>query len=71
MGENQIPITKYTELLNIVRQFIFPTSKKDMIQQAKKHGVRHEIINKLECLPYREYRNYEDLINEYETKYHY
>jgi len=64
-----MPITKYTELLNILRSFIFPASKKDMIQQAKKHGVRHETLNKLECLPDREYASYEDVINEYESKY--
>lgn len=64
-----MPITKYTELLNIVRQFIFPTSKKEMIQQAKKHGVRHEILHMLGCLPDREYISYEDVIREYESKH--
>jgi hypothetical protein len=57
--------SSHIEIRNIIKQIIFPATKQNLIQQAKKHGARSGVINDLESLPDREYSCLEDVIKEF------
>lgn len=56
--------SSHIEFRNVLKRLIFPTTKQNLIQQAKKHGARCEVIDGLESLPDREYGCLDDVIKE-------
>lgn len=52
--------SSHIELRNTLKQLIYPSMKQDLIQQAKKHGARCEVINDFESLPDKEYTRLEE-----------
>jgi hypothetical protein len=51
----------YVEVRNIVKNFRFPLTKQEMIQQAMKHGASRIIIKDLENIPEKEYTSSNDI----------
>lgn len=54
-GEKQKLPASYVEVLNILKDLHFPLTKKELIQQALKHGADHIIMEDLKSIPDREY----------------
>jgi hypothetical protein len=57
------------EMKNILKDLIFPLTKKDLIQQAKKHGASCKIIKVLENLSDKEYDSSYSVIEECKGKF--
>jgi len=57
-------VSHHIEFRNVLEQLIYPITKQNLIQQAKKHGARHEVIYDLESLPDKEYTCLDDVIKE-------
>jgi hypothetical protein len=52
----------YVEVRNIVKNFRFPLTKQEIIQQAMKHGTNRIIIEDFENIPDKEYTSSNDII---------
>ena len=57
------------EVRNILKNLNYPLMKKDIVQQAKKHGTSGEIIQILENLPDKEYANADEVSKEFHGKF--
>jgi hypothetical protein len=57
------------EVRNILKNLKFPLTKKDLVQQAKKHGISCEVIQVFESLPDKEYTNAADVCKEFHGKF--
>jgi hypothetical protein len=60
-GKNQMQAS-YVEVRNIVKNFRFPLTKQEIIQQAMKHGTNRIIIEDFENIPDKEYTSSNDII---------
>jgi hypothetical protein len=61
--------TSSIEIRNILKSMNYPLTKKDLVQQAKKHGASYEIIEVLENIPDKGYTSANDVINECKCKF--
>lgn len=61
--------TSSIEIRNILKSMNYPLTKKDLVQQAKKHGASYEIIEVLENIPDKGYTSANDVINECKGKF--
>lgn len=52
------------EFRNILERLYFPLTKKELIQQAIKHGADHNIMEDLKTIPDREYTCANDVVKE-------
>jgi len=57
------------ELRNILKELNYPLKKKDLIQEAQKHGATCEIIKVLNNISDREYTTATDVTNECNGKF--
>ena len=57
------------EVRNVLKNFNYPLTKKDLIQQAKKHGASYGVIEALGDIPDKEYISATDVINECKGKF--
>jgi cellobiose-specific phosphotransferase system component IIA len=55
-------------LVQAFRDVKFPTTRTQLIQEAKKLNARSEVINALEACSDREYNNFSDVIKECRSK---
>jgi hypothetical protein len=61
--------TSSIEVRNILKSMNYPLTKKDLVQQAKKHGASYDIIEALENIPDKGYTSANDVINECKGKF--
>jgi len=61
--------TSSIEIRNILKSMNYPLTKKDLVQQAKKHGASNDIIEVLEAIPEKGYASANDVINECKGKF--
>lgn len=61
--------TSSIEVRNILKNLNYPLTKKNLVQQAQKHGASGEIIKVLEDIPDKEYTSANDVINECKGKF--
>ena len=56
------------EVRNILKDLHFPLTKKNLIQQAMKHGAKCNIMKAFESIPDREYTSCADVFKEFGCK---
>jgi len=61
--------TSSIEVRNILKSMNYPLMKRDLVQQAKKHGASYAIIEALENIPDKRYTSADDVINECKGKF--
>jgi len=61
--------TSSIEIRNILKSMNYPLTKKDLVQQAKKHGASDDIIEVLDNIPEKGYNSANDVINECKGKF--
>ena len=57
--------TSPIEVQKALKNMDYPASKKDLIKHAKKHDARKEVMEDLDELPEKEYRNAADVSKEF------
>ncbi|WP_048138461.1 DUF2795 domain-containing protein [Methanosarcina horonobensis] len=58
----------YVEVRNILKNLHFPLTKKELIQQALKHGADNTIMEDLKSIPDREYTCSNDVVRAFGGK---
>jgi hypothetical protein len=60
--------TSPIEVQKALKNIDYPVHKKDLIKHAKKHDASKEVIEVLEDLPEKEYKNAADVSKEFHGK---
>ncbi len=60
--------TSPIEVQKSLKDINYPVKKKELIQHAKKHGANSKVIEVLEDLPDKEYKNAADVSKEFQGK---
>ena len=60
--------TSPIEVQKSLNDINYPVKKKELIQHAKKHGANSKVIQVLEDLPDKEYKNAADVSKEFHGK---
>jgi hypothetical protein len=60
--------TSPIEVQKALKDIDYPVHKKDLIKHAKKHDASDKVIEVLEDLPDKEYKNATDVSREFEGK---
>jgi len=57
------------KVVQVLQDLKYPATKSQLIEQAKKHDARSEVIGALEKFPDREYNNATDILMEFKGKF--
>lgn len=60
--------TSPIEVQKSLKDINYPVHKKELIKHAKKHGANSKVIEVLEDLPDKEYKNAADVSKEFQGK---
>jgi hypothetical protein len=58
----------YVEIRIILKNIYFPLTKKELIQQAIKHGASNRVIEDLKSIPDKKYTSFTYVFKELEVK---